>query len=190
MPFFPRVLAHLVGLDRRVIQQHGVGRPERLLLEPVPQLQQMLPVAVQLTGQPRRGRALGDAPEDQEDLRGAAVGLGEDGLGEGVEDAAAGGAAVVQDRVAGATMDPEAVACVAAWAGQTVRVEEGDDLLVASVLVHELGDGEVPERLRCRNLRCDPDPPSLPGEGIDPQIYKTLTPCCLGLENKENLRDW
>jgi hypothetical protein len=165
MRFFPRVLVPLVGLDHRVIPRHGVGRPERLLLEPVPPLQPMLPVAVQLTGQPRRGRALGDAPEDQEDLRGAAVGLVEDGLGEGVEDAAAGGAAVVQDRVAGATMNPEAVSCVAAWAGPTVRVEEGDDLLGASVLAHELGDGDVHERLRCRNPRCDPDPPSLPGEG-------------------------
>jgi hypothetical protein len=164
MPFFPRVLVHLIGLDRRVLQRHGVGDAERLLLEAVPQVQQVLPVPIQFARQPRRGCALGDATEDQEDLRGAAVGLVEDGLGEGVEDPAA-RAAVVQDRVTGPAVDPKPVATLAARAGEAVGVEDRDDLLVAGVLVHELGDGEVHGHLRCSDPRCDSDPPSLPDQG-------------------------
>jgi hypothetical protein len=155
IPFFPRVLVHLIGLDRRVIQGHGVGAAERLLLEAVPQVQQVLPVPIQFAGQACRGRALGDAAEDQEDLRGAAVGLVEDGLGEGVEDPAA-RAAVVQDRVTGPAVDPKPVATLAARAGEAVGVEDRDDLLVAGVLVQELGDGEVHGHLQCSVPRCDP----------------------------------
>ena len=164
MPVFPRVLVHLIGLDRRVVQRQGVGRPERLLLEPVPRLKEVLPVPVQLAGQASSGCALGDPAEDQEDLRGAAVGLVEGGPGESVEDPAA-RAAVVQDRVTGPAVDPKPVATLAARAGQAVGVEDLDDLPVAGVLVHELGDGEVQDQLRCSDPRCDLDPPSLPGQG-------------------------
>src|SRR4051812_38902736 len=54
------------------------------------------------------GGALGDAVEDQEDLRGAAMGPLQGGPGPGVEDAAAGGALVVDHRLAVAAVDAQA----------------------------------------------------------------------------------
>jgi hypothetical protein len=161
-PFFPRVLVHLVGLDRLVVQRQRVGGLQRLVLEPVAELQQVLAVPVQLAGQPRGGLALGDPPEDQQDLRGPPVGLVEGGAGERVEHPAAAVAAVVQDRGAVPAVDPQAVPGLTARADQPVGVEHGDELLVASVLVHELGDGEVHGGLRCGDPDHDPDPPSLP----------------------------
>ena len=147
-PFFPRVLIHLVGLHGGVIERHRVGRLEGRLLEPVPQLQQVLAVSVQLPGEPGGGLPLGDPPEDQEDLGRPAVGLVEDRPGERVEHPAAAVTAVVQHRGAVSPVDPQAVAGVTARAGQAVGVEEVDQLLVAGVLVHELGDREVHGRLR------------------------------------------
>jgi hypothetical protein len=155
MPFFPRILEHLVGLDHRVIERQGIGGPQGVVLELVPQVQQVLPVPVQFASQTGRGRALGDAPEDQEDLRGAAVGLAEDGLGEGVEDPAA-RAVVVQDRGTGPAVDPKSLATLAARAGQSLGVEDLDKSLVAGLLVHQLGDREIHGSLRGRGPRCDP----------------------------------
>jgi hypothetical protein len=164
MPFFPRILVHLVGLDLRIVQRQRVGGLQRLLLEPVPQSEQVLAVSLQRAGQACRGRALRDAAEDQEELRRSPVRLVQDGPGEGVEDAAA-GATVVQDRVAGAAVDAEPVATASARAGQAVGVEDRDELLVAGVLVHELGEGEVHGQLRCEEPGRDADPPSLPKQG-------------------------
>jgi hypothetical protein len=65
MPFFPRVLVHLVGLDLSVIQRIAVQPPACVLLEAVSQFQQVLPVAAQLAGHPGRGLTRGDAVEDQ-----------------------------------------------------------------------------------------------------------------------------
>src|SRR3954469_7508435 len=141
MPFFPRVLVHLVGLDLRIVQRQRVSGLQRLLLEPVPQSEQVLTVPVQFAGQACRGRALGDAAEDQEELRRSPVGLVEDRLGEGIEDSSA-RATVVQDRVTGPAVDAKPVATLAAWAGQAVGVEDRDDLLVAGVLVHKLRERE------------------------------------------------
>ena len=123
-------------------------------LEPVPQLQQLHPVAAQLAGQPGGGGALGEAAEDQR-LGGAALRPLQGGAGPGVEDAAAGRAAVVEDRGAVAAVDPEAVARAAARAGQALGVEQVDELGVAGVLVHQVGDREVHER----GLRGRPRPP-------------------------------
>ena len=109
MPFFPRVLVHLVGLDYPVIQRVAVQPPPRVLLEAVPQLQEMLAVAAQLARHLRRGLALGDAAEDQEDLGGTTMRPLEDGPGPGVEHPAAVAALVLQDRLAVAAMDPQAV---------------------------------------------------------------------------------
>src|SRR6516162_10070527 len=35
MPFFPRILVHLIGLDRLIVQRERVGGLQRLALEPV-----------------------------------------------------------------------------------------------------------------------------------------------------------
>src|SRR5215813_3311152 len=74
MPFFPRVLVHLVGLDHLVIQRVAVQTDAGALLESVPEGQQLLAIAAQLARQLRRGGALGDPAEDHQQLRGAAMG--------------------------------------------------------------------------------------------------------------------
>src|ERR1019366_3963481 len=50
-PFFPRILVGLVGLQDLVIQWHPVAVPEGQVLQPVPQVQQLRAVALQLTGE-------------------------------------------------------------------------------------------------------------------------------------------
>jgi hypothetical protein len=165
MPFFPRVLIHLVGLDRSVVQRQGVGRLQGRGLEPVPESQQVLAVPVQFTGQPRGGLALGDPPEDEEDLGGSPMGLVEGGAGEEIEHPAAAVTAVVEDRGAVPPVDLQGVAGLTARAGEAVGVEDIDKPLVAGILVHELGDGEVHGGPRCSHLMRDPDPPSLPRGG-------------------------
>jgi hypothetical protein len=106
MPVFPRVLIHLVGLHRVVVQRQRVGRLKRGLLDAVSQLQQVLTMLLQLAGEPRGGLAVRDTPQDEHDFRGAAVGFVEGRAGEVVEHPAAVGAAVVQDRGRGAAGEP------------------------------------------------------------------------------------
>lgn len=71
------------------------------------------------------------------------MGLVELGAGEGIEDPAAGIAAVVDDRGAMASMDLQVIAAPAAQADQTAGVEDGDEFGIAGVLVHEFRDGKV-----------------------------------------------
>jgi hypothetical protein len=108
MPFFPRVLVHLVGLDHGVAQRVAVQPEPGPLLEAVPQLSEVLAIAAQLASHLGRGLARRDAAEDQHQLRGAAVGPLQDSPGPGVEDAAAVTAPVIQDRLAVAVVDPQA----------------------------------------------------------------------------------
>ncbi len=122
MPFFPRVLIHLVGLDHRVTQRVAVQPPPRVLLEAVPQVQEVLAVAAQFAGRPGRGLAGGDAVEDQQDLAGAAVRPLEGGPGPGVEDPAALTALVVQDRLPVAGVDTEALLLTAPGTSQAIGV--------------------------------------------------------------------
>jgi hypothetical protein len=65
MPFFPRVDVGLVGLDHGIIQRVAVQPHHGVVLEPVPQLEQVLAVAAQLAGHLRCGGCLSDAAEDQ-----------------------------------------------------------------------------------------------------------------------------
>ena len=102
-----------------------------------------MPVAAQLAGQLRRRHALGDAAEDQDDLRRPPLHPLEGGPGPGVEDAAAAAALVIDHRVAVAAVDAEAVGGAAAGAGQPAGVEHRDELGVAGVLVHQVGEREV-----------------------------------------------
>src|SRR5689334_7946414 len=89
MPFFPRVLVHLIDFDHLVAQRVAVQTDSGALLEPVPEGQQLLAIAAQLAGHLRRGGALGDPVEDHQQLRGAAMGPLQRGRREGVEDPAA-----------------------------------------------------------------------------------------------------
>src|SRR5262245_36946335 len=74
IPFFPRVLVHLIGLDHLVVQRVAVQADAGALLESVPQGQQLPAIAAQLAGHLRRGGPLGDPVEDQQQLGGAAMG--------------------------------------------------------------------------------------------------------------------
>src|SRR5947209_6843356 len=60
IPFFPRVLIHLVGLGLVVGQWRVVRGVERAGLDPVPQLQQVLAADPHLAGELRGGSPLGD----------------------------------------------------------------------------------------------------------------------------------
>src|SRR3954451_18245757 len=69
-PFFPRILVGFVGLQDLVIQGHPVAVPEGQVLQPVPQVQQLRAVALQLTGELRGGDPLGDSADDQDQFDG------------------------------------------------------------------------------------------------------------------------
>jgi hypothetical protein len=143
-PFFPRVLVHLVGLGLIVRQRRAVRGGQGAGLDRVPQPQQMLAADPHLTGEFRGGHPLRDAPEDQEDLAGAEVGPLPGGAGEQVEDPAAALAAVVNDRRLGAmAMDVQPVPGGATGADQAAGMEQVQELVVATILVHQVEDREV-----------------------------------------------
>jgi hypothetical protein len=145
MPFFPRILVEFVGLDHPIGQRHLLlGGPLGQRLEAVPQLEQVLAVAAQLPGQLGRGDAVGDAADHQQELGTGALGARERRAGEGVEDGAAILAAVVQERVAVAAVDPAVGgAGVADGAAQSTGVQPADEAAVAGRFVQEVGNGEV-----------------------------------------------
>jgi hypothetical protein len=112
------------------------------------QPEQLLAVAAQLAGELGGRDALDDAAEDQHQLDDRPPGAVQGRAGEGVEDTAADRAAVVEDGGAVAAMDAQSVACPAPGTGQAAGVEPVQELLVAGIRVHQLGDGEVHGRLR------------------------------------------
>jgi hypothetical protein len=146
MPFFPRILVHLVRLGLVVRQRCAVGGVQRARLDRVPEPEQMRTANAHLAGECRGGHPLRDAAEDQEDRCGAQMGPLPGGGGEHVEDPAAGFAAVIDDRGVGtAAVDVEAVAGATPGAGEPVSVEQIEELLAAPLLVHQVDDREVHE---------------------------------------------
>jgi hypothetical protein len=153
MPFFPRILVGLVGLQDLVVQRHQVAIPKGQILESVPQVQQLGAVATQLTRQLGGGDALGKAADDQYQLAGPPLEAMQGRAGEGVEDPLAVAAAEVQDRVAAAPVDDHPVVSMAARAGEAVGMEPLYELLVTGALVHQVGDREIHGRLRVGDER-------------------------------------
>jgi hypothetical protein len=144
-PFFPRVLVRLIGLDDAILQRAEAAVLEGQALELVAELQQLEPVALQLAGQPGRRRAMGEAAEDQQQLDGPPLRAPQRRAGEGIEDAPAVAAAVLEDRGPVPPVDVEGVMAMTARAGQAIRMQPGDQLVVAGLLVHQLRDREVHE---------------------------------------------
>src|SRR5262249_2369855 len=141
LPFFPRILEHLVGLGFGVGQRSpGQGAPGQVL-QAVAQLQQVPAAAPQLSGQLGGRRPLGDAADDQNQLAGAALRALQGRAGPGVEDAPA-GAPVVQDGVAMSPMDGQ-VATATGRAAQAPRMEGLDQEVVAGLRVQQVVQGEV-----------------------------------------------
>ena len=118
-------------------------------------LVQVRAITAEFTGQLSGGDALGDPAEDEDQLRGAAVGAPRGRAGEGVEDAAAVAAAVIEHRCPMAAMDGDPVGLMATRAGQPAGVEGLQELGVVGVLVHHLGDREVQGRLRMGDVSAD-----------------------------------
>src|SRR4051794_38146434 len=82
------------------------------------------------------------------ELGGSPLGAPQGRSGEGVEHPGAGRAAIVEVRGTVTAVDLQAIACTAPGTGQAVGVEPDEELDVAGVFVHQLGDGEVHGRLR------------------------------------------
>jgi hypothetical protein len=116
----------------------------------VPQIQELRTVAVQFAGQSGGGDALGEAADDQDQFAGPTLGAVKGRAGEDIEDPVAVAAAEVQHRVAAPTMDDHAVVLMAARAGHPVGVQPVDELGIARLFIHQVGDREVHVGLRTR----------------------------------------
>jgi hypothetical protein len=91
---------------------------------------------------------LGEAADDQDQFPGPALDAVQGGPGEGVEDPSAVAAAEVQDRVAAPTVDDQAIASMAAGAGHPVGVQPADELVIARLFIHQIGNRKVHGGLR------------------------------------------
>jgi hypothetical protein len=114
----------------------------------VPQVQEFRTVTVQFAGQLGGRDPLGEAADDQDQLAGPALGAVQGRAGEGVEDPVAVAAAEVQDRVAAPTVQSHAIVVMAAGADQAVGVQPADELVIARLFIHQVGDREVQGGLR------------------------------------------
>jgi hypothetical protein len=129
-----------------VRQWRMIDAGQRSALDLMPQSEQMLAADPDLAGESRGGFSLGDAAKDQEDLGGAQMGALPGGVSEHVEDPAAALAAVIDDRRVGTTaVDVEAVAGATTGAGESLGMEQVEELLAATLLVHQVDDREVHE---------------------------------------------
>jgi hypothetical protein len=94
------------------------------------------------------GDPLGEAADDQDQLPGPALDAVQGGTGEGVEDPVAVAAPEVQDRVAAAPVDDQAIVSMAAGAGHPVGVQPADEPVIARLFIHQIGDRKVHGGLR------------------------------------------
>jgi hypothetical protein len=124
-PFFPRVLIRLVGLDVAVLQRLEVAVLECEALELVAEPQQFESIASQFAGQPGGRLAPGEASDDQQQLHGPPLRALKRRPGEGVEDASASTASVIEYRCSIASVDVKCVTATATWASQPVRMQPG-----------------------------------------------------------------
>src|SRR6516225_3042861 len=97
MPFFSRILIHLVGLRSGIGQRALRQRRPGALLQLMPQFQQMATATTQLACQSGGRSTLDDAAYDQEELRGGTMGTVQRRVGPGIENPATSPAAVIED---------------------------------------------------------------------------------------------
>ena len=140
---FSRILIRLIRLDVGVLQGVEVAEPVGRVLELVAEPQEFEPIALQLAGQPRRRRALGEAAEDQQQRDRPPLRAPQLSAGEGVEGAPTRPATIVEDRGPVASVDVCRFSTMTARAGQAPGMQPLDQLIVASLLVHQFGDREV-----------------------------------------------
>ena len=121
-----------------------VGGVQRAGLDLMPQSQQVLAAQPHLAGEFRGGNPLGDAAEDQEDLGWAEVCPLPRCSCEHIEHPPASFAAVVDDRGVGATaVDVESLAGATTRASEPFGVEQVEDFLATTLLVHQVEDREI-----------------------------------------------
>ena len=94
---------------------------------------------------------------------------------EGVEDPAAVAAAEVQDRVAAPTVDDQAIVSMAAGVGHPVGVQPPEELVIARLFIHQIGDREVHGGLRTGG-RCEWNHPTLPRPDLAVNYQHTTWP--------------
>jgi hypothetical protein len=112
----------------------------------MPEPKQMLAADPHLASEFRGGLSLGDAAKDQQDLCGAQVGPLPGSVREHIEDPAAGFAAVIDNRgVVATSVNVKAVVGTAPGANEPLGVEQIEELLTATLLVHQVDDREVHE---------------------------------------------
>jgi hypothetical protein len=144
IPFFPRVLEHLVRFGLRSRDHADPGGGFRgAFLEPVPQVQQVHPIAPQFPRQLSGRGSLCEPPEDQNPLGRGPTGSLERGSGVPVEHPTAVGAPVVQDRCPVPSLNPHPIGPLAPRARQAVGVQQIDQEPVARARVHQVYDREV-----------------------------------------------
>jgi hypothetical protein len=137
-------LVHFVGLGVVIRQRRVIGGGQRTGLDLMAQLQQVLAANAHLAGELRGGDSLGDAAENQEDLGRTEVCALPRCSREHIEHAPAPLAAVVDDRRVGVpTVDVEPLAGATTGASQPLGMEQVEELLTATLLVHQVDDWEV-----------------------------------------------
>ncbi|QJX00348.1 hypothetical protein FTUN_7976 [Frigoriglobus tundricola] len=143
-PFFPRILEHLVRFGLRAGDRADLrGGSRGAFLEPVPQIQQVHPIAPQFSRQLSGRGSLREPAEDQNPLGRGPTGAVERGSGVRIEHPTAMGASVVQDRCPMPGLNPHPIGPVAPRARQTVGVQQIDQIPVARAWVHQVHDREV-----------------------------------------------
>jgi hypothetical protein len=114
----------------------------------VPLVQEFRAVAVQLAGRSGGRGALSEAADDQDRFPGPALDAAQGGAGNGVEDPVAVAAPGVRDRVAATAVDHPAIVLMAAGAGHAVGVQPADELVIARLFSHQVGDRKIQGGLR------------------------------------------
>ncbi len=109
----------------------------------MPQGEQLGTIAIEFVGQLRGGDALGESSEDQDQFAGPAADAVKDGFGEGIKDATAMAATVIESGSTVTAMGQDLIGAMAARAGEATGVQPGDQGGITSVLIHQVGDGKV-----------------------------------------------
>jgi hypothetical protein len=137
-------LIHLVGLGLVIRQRRAVDRGQRAGLDLVPHPQQVLAADPDLACELGGGDVLGDTAEDQEDLGRAELCPLPGCCREHIEDSATPLAAVIDDRRVGTTaVDVEPLAGATTGARVPLGMKQVEELLAATLLVHQVEDREV-----------------------------------------------
>jgi plasmid maintenance system killer protein len=150
-------LIHLIRFQSRFIYQSvRRQRLQRMTLQAMLQFQQTRAIDLKLTRQLCHTLALGNAAQDQDQLRRPPTCGVENRTGERIEHRATAIALIIHHRFAMTPVNPQALACAAARAHQTLRMKKGDQTFIASTLIHQLRNREVHRQLLLEQPTLEP----------------------------------